>query len=462
MKPPLAGLRSVPRILTQGRRRCGGSPAVGRRGLADTHRFLGECIVVGPTTQTSDVLTERAAPGFGSRMKNTKPRGSAHWFSLARQPQEPLSPEGRTLTGEELARWRDEFSPLLDFLKKREVVLSLSGGGLALACHISVLRVLELLSLEVDKIYGTSAGAIIGGLWAAGMSATHIEEAILGIESPDELFGRGARHVTLRMIAGEVRSKVFGAALDHSGIYPYHRVEGYVDKVLTEYVGRIPKLGELDVNMSCVAFDIGSGGADTDGAKFASKQLFSPAATPDVSLSDAIAASMAIPGVFPPKRVGDRYYIDGGVVENLPIVSPIEQWSAKRSMFGKKLAIIAVDLGYGGETLTEERLSHTTDLRLYADSLQSRTISQYNLLSSHKPSEGRTVVLVRPKVFNISIWDIEKIPDAIHTAYVETVRQLSGHGFLDETEEDIERARRFLGIRGPLRGNRSLWALFRR
>ncbi|MCK4409652.1 MAG: patatin-like phospholipase family protein, partial [Candidatus Eisenbacteria sp.] len=85
------------------------------------------------------------------------------WFSLARQPQDPPSRDGPTLDGENLERWKEQFSPLLRFLRHKKVVVALSGGGMAMSCHVSALRVLQLLGVRVAAIYGTSAGAVIGG-----------------------------------------------------------------------------------------------------------------------------------------------------------------------------------------------------------------------------------------------------------------------------------------------------------
>ena len=74
------------------------------------------------------------------------------WFTLARQPQEPLSPGAATLVGPEFARWKRKFRPLLRYLARRETVLVLSGGGVAMSAHASIVRVRELL----DRIFPRS------------------------------------------------------------------------------------------------------------------------------------------------------------------------------------------------------------------------------------------------------------------------------------------------------------------
>lgn len=381
------------------------------------------------------------------------------WFSLASQPQEPAGPEGATLEGPALEAWRERFSPLLSYLKRREVVLALSGGGMALPCHVSVLRVLELLSIRVSRVYGTSAGAVIGGLFAAGLGVADLERAMRRIDSPDELFGFAARYPTLRLLTGAVRRKLLGATLEESGIYDLETIEGYVERTLRSFVGGVPFLGDLETWFAAIACDIGTGNPAADGREITKKKIFSNDATPNVRLSDAIAASMSIPGVFTPKKLGGRFHIDGGPVELIPIMTAYEDWLARRKRSrGKGLAIIAVDLSYGGETLSEERLSHPVDLAMYSNDLRGRILNQYALLQCHRPKSGTSVVLVRPKTIEIGLPEVEKIPLALFTSYFETVRQLEGPGFLDTTREELRCARNLLCLTREER--RRWWRLF--
>lgn len=370
-------------------------------------------------------------------------REDVSWFSLSNQPQEPLSPEGTTLSGPELERWRERFRPFLSYVRRKEVVAALSGGGMALACHVSVLRVLELLSVPVSRIYGTSAGAVIGGLYAAGMSTSDLEATMLAIESPDELFGFAARYPALRLMGSELLRRLRGPSLDNLGIYDLSTVENYVESTLLKHIGRVPTMGELKVDFTCLAFDIGTG---SPAGGTAGKKTFSSRGTPDVKVSDAIAASMSIPGILTPKRMGERYYIDGSPVEHLPIATALEDWLATKRPFGARIAMIAVDLGAGGEAPSEEALEHTIDLIQYAQSIQNLAVTQYNLMRCHRPRRGSSVVLLRPRTMSIGLQEVGKIPRSMHAAYAETVRQLSGPGFLSGTQENILAAKRFLGV----------------
>jgi predicted acylesterase/phospholipase RssA len=375
-----------------------------------------------------------------------KTREELSWFSLARQPQEPLAAGAPTLAGRRLEQWRDRFRPLLKFLRRKQVVLVLSGGGMAMACHVSILRVLELLSIRPDKIYGTSAGAVIGGLRAAGMSTADLEEAMLDITSADELFGFAARHPALRLVTGAVRRRLVGTSPDRAGIYDLTRVEDSVERIMNKYVGRVPVMGELEVPFSCVAVDIGTGRPEEQAGQTAGKIVFSNRSHPELSVSDAIGASMSIAGVLTPKKVGGRYHMDGATIEHLPIAVAHDDWLRTPRIRRKPLAILAVDLGYGGEPPSEDQIDDPVDLVMFAGRLQSRAITYYNLMRCHRPRTGSSIVLIRPKSFYIDLHEVEKIPAAMYAAYVRTVDQLSGPGFLDVTTQTLEDARSFLNV----------------
>jgi len=373
------------------------------------------------------------------------------WFTLARQPQEPLAPDGATLTGDALRKWRCGFAPFASYVSRREVVLALSGGGMAMPAHISVLRVLELLSVEPERIYGTSAGAVIGGLRAAGMSTAEIEEAMLDIQSADDLFGFASRYPALRLAALAIRRQFQTPKLDESGIYDVDRVEEHVARILERYVGGVPRMSELARPFTCVGVDIGGGSEPGEGGIVVRKEIFSAERTPDVRLSDAIGASMAIPGVITPKKIGDTYYMDGAVAEHLPILTAYNYWRRRRRRFRRsRLAIIASDLGYGGEVVSESDLADPIDLVIYSKRIQERLVNHYNLLHCHRPRRGSTVILIRPRGMSVELYEIEKMRVCLHAAYEAACDQLSGEGFLAETDRAVRQAMAFLDLEGSL------------
>lgn len=367
-------------------------------------------------------------------------------FSLMNQPQEAPSPDAPTLSGGELEAWKARFAPLLRYLRRRRVVLALSGGGMAMPCHVSVLRVLQLLDIPVAAVYGTSAGAVVGGLYAAGASVADLEHIMLDIKSPDDLFGFAARHPAVRLAAGEVIRAFTQPSLERAGIYDSNRLESYLRSVMKRHLGRVPSLSECAAPFKCVAFDIGTGRPRDGAGERVAKRTFSAETDPDLSLADAIAASMSIPGTLPPKKLGRSYHIDGATVEHLPVLTAFDDWRETPWRKRKRTAVVAVDLGYGGRAPSVESLRHPMDLILYSNSIQSRAITDYSLVHCHRPRRGFSVILLRPRAFSIGLCDVEKIPDMLRTAYTEAVRQLSGDDFLERTREHIRCAGAFLGL----------------
>ena len=316
-------------------------------------------------------------------------------------------------------------------------------------CHVSVLKVLELLSIKPTRIYGTSAGAVIGGLYAAGMSTADLEEAMLSIKSADELFGFAAKHPGLRLVTAAVRRTFVRTTLDESGLYKLNRIEDYVKRTMERYIGGVPTLAELPLRFSCIATDIGTGLPEDAGKSRVRKVVFSAETTPDVLLSDAIGASMSIPGVITAKKISGRFHLDGAAVEHLPIATAYDDWRGARWP-RRRIVILAVDLGYGGETIEQEKLVDPVNAVLYSVRLQERAITCHNLLKCHAPRHGCSVVLVRPRTVSVELHEVEKIAVLLRSAYEETVRQLAGSHFLSNTERAIELARHFLGLR-PVR-----------
>ncbi len=337
----------------------------------------------------------------------------------------------------------ERFRPFIDFIRNKRVYLALSGGGLALVCHIAIIRIIEELGISVERVYGTSAGSVVGGLYAAGMSSRQLTNAVNTLKNPDDLFGRGSRHMLFRVLKSELRSCIRTTTAATS-IYDGARIEKFITRRLTEMFGSVPRMGDLKIPFSAVAFNVGPGTLCDAGTS--SKAVFSTEETPDVSLSDAIVASIAIPGVFPAKKVNGCYYIDGGVVEHLPIVCAYEDWQKQRRFYEKNLAILAVNLGYAGDALQQIEHVRPHDMILFAVGILGKALDRSSMLRVHRPRKGSHVVLVKPRCYDIGLTDFEKIPHAMQKAYTAIQSQLEGEEFLAETNKDLQKARQMLGI----------------
>ena len=191
------------------------------------------------------------------------------------------------------------------------VGLALSGGGARGAAHIGVIRVLQEQNVPIDCIAGTSMGAIIGGLYASGMSLEEIEQAIDEIDW-DSVFDNSTYRAdkTFRRKRDDddfLIKRPLGFS-DGSIKMPLGLVQGQkIDLVLSELtlpVALIDDFDKLAIPFRAVAADIVTGEQVILGSG---------------NLATAIRASMSIAAAMAPVLIDDRMLVDGGIAANLPI-----------------------------------------------------------------------------------------------------------------------------------------------
>ncbi len=189
--------------------------------------------------------------------------------------------------------------------------LVLSGGGARGLAHVGVLKVLERERIPVDLIAGTSMGAIIGGLYASGMSAQDLERELLQISWDGIFASRVARQelsqrrkeedfefsplLELGMRDGELRAP--------QGTLSSRGLEILLRR-LTLPVRKINNFDALATPFRAIATDMEHG---------------TQVVMSDGDLALAMRSSMSVPGVFAPTDWQDRILGDGGLVNNLPI-----------------------------------------------------------------------------------------------------------------------------------------------
>jgi NTE family protein len=187
--------------------------------------------------------------------------------------------------------------------------LVLSGGGARGGAHIGVLRVLEELRVPVDVIVGTSAGSIVGAAYASGLPLPAIEEEMKGLSTgtlfrdsrrADEPYRRKVDDAT-NFIGPEVGVRADGLAL------PKGAVAGVsLEAVLRRLTRRQAhtEFDRLPVPFRAVATDLATG-----------EMVVLDAG----SLTQAVRASMAVPGAVTPVEIDGRLLVDGGLTRNLPV-----------------------------------------------------------------------------------------------------------------------------------------------
>lgn len=169
-------------------------------------------------------------------------------------------------------------TPALPANARARLGLVLGGGSARGFAHIGVLKSLDQAGLKPDLVVGTSAGALIGALYAAGMTPWQMEEVALRLREVDvaDFASAGRRG----MLAGESLARVVNDLVKGA------------------------RLEQFPVRFTAVATDLHSG--DT--------VLLSSGVA-----GDAVRASCSIPGVFIPTELNGRELVDGGLVAPLPV-----------------------------------------------------------------------------------------------------------------------------------------------
>ncbi len=190
--------------------------------------------------------------------------------------------------------------------------LVLSGGGARGAAHIGVIRVLEQLRIPIDAVAGTSMGAVVGGLYAAGLSATEIADVFKALDWQDLLTDRPPRRELVFRRKQDDRGILARGALGvregEGVVLPLGLVQGQkitqLLRAATLPVTEIQDFDRLPIPFRALATDLETG---------------DPVVLRSGDLATVLRASMSAPGVFAPVELDGRLLVDGGLVDNLPV-----------------------------------------------------------------------------------------------------------------------------------------------
>lgn len=165
----------------------------------------------------------------------------------------------------------------------------LGGGGVLGAKQVGMLRALVERGVRPDVIVGTSVGALNGAVLAADPSAAAVGTLT---ELWSDLSGAG-------VFSGSMLSRATRLAKHGTHLHAAEPLRHLLEQHLP-----VARIEQLPIKFECVAASIARSGAHwfTDGP-----------------IADAVIASCAVPGLFPPARVGDDYYFDGGLVHSIPV-----------------------------------------------------------------------------------------------------------------------------------------------
>ncbi len=250
------------------------------------------------------------------------------------------------VAGEPDSKISQAFGGLARDIGGKKIGLALGGGSARGMAHIGVFRVLEKHRIPIDMISGSSAGALIGSAYAAGVSIQQIEEAVLKWGSKLGLLRLTVPDLFdvkyyIKALARFFRKNktIWDPRFFRLGIGLFSGVQ--VDKLYLNVVGD-PDFSDMKIPLSVVALDINNG----------EEVVFDKG---NVRL--AVRASLSIPGVFTPLAYNGRLLIDGTIADPVPVnalvnrnadilidvnVTPSLQESLKSLKSSKKQGTLAV------------------------------------------------------------------------------------------------------------------------
>ena len=192
---------------------------------------------------------------------------------------------------------------------RKKVAVVLSGGGAKGMAHIGVLKVIERAGIPIDYIVGTSMGSIIGGLYAAGYSPDQLDSLVRHQDWNSLIFDKTPR-IEQNITEQEESSKyIYSVSMGerNKSVQLQGAVNGInldrMFKKLTVGYHHTVNFDSLKVPFACVATNAVNG----------QEYVFHHGV-----LSQAMRASMAIPGVFSPVRIDSMLLVDGGLSNNYP------------------------------------------------------------------------------------------------------------------------------------------------
>ncbi len=307
--------------------------------------------------------------------------------------------------------------------ERKKVAVVLSGGGAKGMAHIGVLKALEENNIPVDYIAGTSIGAIIGSMYAAGYTPAEIEEIVLSREFSDASVGRidnryRQHHLEshpdpswINLYFGwEDRfeaQNVFRQNLPSNIVSPF-----LMDILFMEYLGPASAAANyhfdnLYIPFRCIATEVESRKAVTMRGG---------------SLPDAVRASMTFPFYFQPIEIGGKLMMDGGMFNNFPVDVVLEEFQP--------------DVVIGSVVSDNPPPPKRNDVISQLENLLQHP-------SAYQVPEEKGLV-IRPDVPDISINDMSHTLELIAEGYNETLAQMDkimGHVGPVADPETIKRRR---------------------
>jgi NTE family protein len=264
----------------------------------------------------------------------------------------------------------------INSIKNNEFNLVLSGGGALGYAHIGVINKLYDNNLFPEEIIGTSMGAIVG--------------AVLSLKLPKDEFNDIFEEFS------DVR-KWFKISLNNSAIID----NIYIYKMF-DFIFKNKKIKDLEIDLKIVSTNFNTG------------EAFVFDKNSDIYVKDALLASMAIPGIFPQFKINNISYVDGFIVDNMPInqVSNKDLLTVSINVLNEKSIKNIEDISYNIFTnIFAIFTSFERTIRLINITQTRRNITQYNL------NKNNGLIIIEPDLTGYKTSSFKKYDDIVQIGY---------------------------------------------
>ena len=235
-----------------------------------------------------------------------------------------------------------------------KIALALGGGAARGFAHIGVIKALEAQGIHPDIIVGTSAGSVVGALYAAGLNGFQIQELSMTMQEDQVIDGSGLYRCIAETVVSSTRGCIKGQAL-----------QDFINK----NVHGLP-IEKLDKTFAAVATNLSNG----------EMTVFRTGNT-----GMAVRASSSVPVFFQPVSINGQDYVDGGLVMPVPV-------SVARSLGAD--FVIAVDIS---DRPLDRRTDGIVDILWQTFSIFGQTINRHEL--------PKADIVVRPYTYGIPSTD---------------------------------------------------------
>jgi NTE family protein len=265
-------------------------------------------------------------------------------------------------------------SPVTAPLPER-VALVLGGGGLKGFAHIGVLRAFEERGIRPALLAGTSIGSLIAAAYAGGMPVAEMEQRAVALRKHD-LFRIDRLHMVTRRL-----------------LSPSLYLAGPLDALVRDIVPPTT-FRRLEVPLLVNTVDLERG----------AQLVWGLPGLQDVPIADAVYASCAVPGFFPPRVIQGRACVDGGVMDNLPAPIAVQGMDA----------VIAVEVGTSSLAVTR-RINEKGFAAIY---MRSAQIMMRSLQAAQLSGwAGPPLLLIRPAVWQYNWFSFAHTREMIAAGY---------------------------------------------